>query len=334
MSATLCLVGGTFDCFHAGHQALLEAALSCDSVEVWVTSDAIASEKDPRIKSQSERQKDISDWAGARSLSTHSLEDSWGPAPTRGDVTHIVCTPETLENCDQINQMRIEGGLTPLEIVEVPHVLAEDGESISSSRIRQGSINREGVLWIRESDLERAVHLPTSLDSELKEPMGTLYPGPEDTPEVAIQAAVEAIPSSSHCLIAVGDVTVNALLETGWVPDLGVVDGQTKRTPWDGEIDMTSFVGHLSCENPAGQLTPDLFESTDLALDFAFSEQGGPVLLEVEGEEDLAPIMIHLLAPLGTVVLYGQPSAGVVLRITDESTKVRCRALLDAFEVR
>ena len=334
MSATLCLVGGTFDCFHAGHQALLEAALSCDSVEVWVTSDGIASEKDPRIKSQSERQKDISDWAGDRSLSTHSLEDSWGPAPTRGDVTHIVCTPETLENCDHINQMRIEGGLTPLEIVEVPHVLAEDGESISSSRIRQGSINREGVLWIRESDLERVVHLPTSLDSELKEPMGTLYPGPEDTPEVAIQAAVEAIPASSPCLIAVGDVTVNALLETGWVPDLGVVDGQTKRTPWDGEIDMTSFVGHLSCENPAGQLTPDLLESTDLALDFAFSEQGGPVLLEVEGEEDLAPIMIHLLAPLGTVVLYGQPSAGVVLRVTDESTKARCRALLDAFEVR
>ena len=60
MSATLCLVGGTFDCFHAGHQALLEAALSCDSVEVWVTSDEIACEKDPRIKPQSERQQDIS----------------------------------------------------------------------------------------------------------------------------------------------------------------------------------------------------------------------------------------------------------------------------------
>ena len=334
MSATLCLVGGTFDCFHAGHQALLEAALSCDSVEVWVTSDEIACEKDPRIKPQSERQQDISGWTGDRSLSTHSLEDSWGPAPTREDATHIVCTPETLENCNQINQMRIEGSLTPLEIVEVPHVLAEDGESISSSRIRQGSINREGVPWIRESDLQRAVHLPTSLDSELKEPMGTLYPGPEDTPEVAIQAAVEAIPAYSPCLIAVGDVTVNALLETGWVPDVGVVDGQTKRTPWDGEIDTTSFVGLLSCENPAGQLTPDLLECTDLALDFAFSEEGGPVLLEVEGEEDLAPIMIHLLAPLGTVVLYGQPSAGVVLRITDESTKARCRALLDAFEVR
>jgi len=334
MSTTLCLVGGTFDCFHAGHQALLEAALGCDSAEVWVTSDAIAAEKDPRIKPQSERQNDISDWAGDRSLTTHSLEDSWGPAPTRGDATHIVCTPETRENCENINQMRSEGDLPPLEIVEVLHVLAEDCEPISSSRIRQGSINRDGKLWIRKSDLEQVVHLPTSLDSELKEPMGTLFPGPEDTPEVAIRAAVEAIPAFSPCLIAVGDVTVNALLETGWVPDVGFVDGLTKRTAWDGEIDITSFVGHLTCENPAGQLTPDLLQSTDLALEFAFSEEGGPVLLEVEGEEDLAPIMIHLLAPLGTVVLYGQPSAGVVLRVTDESTKARCRTLLDAFEVR
>ncbi len=334
MSATLCLVGGTFDCFHAGHQALLEGALDCDSVEVWVTSDAIAAEKDPRIKPLTERQQSILDWSKGRSLSTFTLEDSWGPAPTRADATHIVCTPETQSNCEKINQMRIQGGLKPLETIEVTHVLAQDGAPISSSRIRQGSIDREGKPWIRETDLQQAVHMPTNLDSELIEPMGTLFPGPEDTPEVAIQAAVEAIPAFSPCLVAVGDVTVNALLETGWVPDVGIVDGLTKRTEWDGELDTSSFVGQLTCENPAGQLTPDLLECADLALEFAFSEEGGPILLEVEGEEDLAPILIHLLAPLGTVVLYGQPSAGVVLRVTDESTKARCRALLNTFEVR
>ena len=334
MSATLCLVGGTFDCFHRGHQALLEAAFVCQKVEVWVTSDAIAAEKDPRIKPQSERFADILDWAGNRSLELNNLEDSWGPAPTQSDATHIVCTPETHENCKRINEMRLEGNLEPLEIIEVPYVHGKDGDPISSSRIREGSIDREGNLWIRDTDLERVVYFPTSLDAELKEPMGTLFPGPEDTPEVAIQAAIDAIPTFSPCLIAVGDVTVNALLETGWVPDVGIVDGLTKRTPWDGELDTSSFVGHLSCENPAGQLTPDLLESADMALDFAFSEEGGPVLLEVDGEEDLAPIMIHLLAPLGTVVLYGQPSEGVVLRVTDESTKARCRELLDAFEIR
>ena len=334
MSTTLCLVGGTFDCFHAGHQTLLEAAFDCDYVEVWVTSDAIAAEKDPRIKPQVEREQAISDWAEGRSISTHTLEDSWGPAPTRADATHIVCTPETQSNCEKINQMRLESGLKSLELIEVTHVLAQDGAPISSSRIRQGSIDREGNLWILATDLEQVVHMPTNLDSELKDPMGTLFPGPEDTPEVAIQAAVEAIPAFSPCLVAVGDVTVNALLETGWVPDVGIVDGLTKRIAWDGELDKSSFVGHLACENPAGQLTPELLECADLALDFAFSEGGGPVLLEVDGEEDLAPILIHLLAPLGTVVLYGQPSAGVVLRVTDESTKARCRALLNTFEAR
>ena len=334
MSRTLCLVGGTFDCFHVGHQALLEAAFHCDEVEVWVTSDAIAAQKDPRIKPQSERIDEILDWAGDRTLNIYNLEDAWGPAPTRSDATHIVCTPETKENCGKINQMRIEGNLEPLEIIEVAYVIAKDGSPISSSRIRQGSIDRQGNLWIRDTDLEQVVHFPSSLDSELKSPMGTLFPGLEDTPEVAIRAAVEAIPAFSPCLIAVGDVTVNALLEIGWVPDVGIVDGLTKRTPWDGQLDTTSFVGQLSCENPAGQLTPDLLECIDLALDFSFSEKGGPVLLEVEGEEDLAPIMAHLLAPLGTVVLYGQPSEGVVLRITDESTKDRSRELLDKFEIR
>ena len=334
MSRTLCLVGGTFDCFHAGHQALLEAALNFDAVEVWVTTDATAAEKDPRIQPQSKRFEEIKNWSGDQSLTTHSLEDTWGPAPNRGDATHIVCTPETRTNCENINQMRIENALEPLEIIEVEHLLARDGEPISSSRIRQGSIDRDGNLWIRAADLDHTVHMPSKLDSELKEPMGTLFRGPEDTPEVAIQAAVESIPAFSPCLIAVGDVTVHSLLEIGWVPDVGIVDGLTKRTPWDGELDKSSFSGQLSCTNPAGQLTPDLLECVDIAMDFAFSDDGGPILLDVEGEEDLAPILIHLLAPYGTVVLYGQPSEGVVMRITDELTKVRCRAMLDSFEVR
>jgi cytidyltransferase-like protein len=334
MSGTLCLVGGTFDCFHQGHQSLLEAAFSCDRVEIWVSSDAIALAKDPRIKPQSERFEAISDWCGSRPHSLHNLEDSLGPAPSRADATHIVCTPETRQNCEKINQMRVLDGLPSLEILEVPHALARDGIPISSSRIRQGSIDREGNLWIRAADLERTVHMPSTLDSELKKPMGTLFPGPEDTPEVAILAAIESIPAFSPCLIAVGDVTVNALLEAGWVPDVGVVDGLTKRTAWDGELDRSSFVGTLSCQNPPGQLTPELLECADLALEFSFSDEGGPVLLEVDGEEDLSPIFIHLLAPLGSVILYGQPSAGVVMRITDEDTKARSRAMLDAFEVR
>lgn len=332
MSGTLCLVGGTFDRLHAGHHALLEAAQSCDSAEVWITTDAIATAKDPRVESFSVRRDTITTWS--EDFTVHPLEDSWGPAPHRSDATHIACTPETRANCDRINEMRAEGGLSSLEILEVEHLLARDGQPISSSRIREGSIDREGELWVRAADLDRPVYMVAELESELKTPMGTLFPGPEDTPEVAIRAAIEAIPTFCPCLVAVGDVTVHALLDAGWVPDVGLIDGMTKRTVWEGTIDTTSFAGHLQCGNPAGQLTPDLLECLDLALEFSFSEEGGPVLLEVDGEEDLAPILIHLLAPLGTAVLYGQPSQGVVLRITDEEAKAQCRDLLNRFEVR
>ncbi len=336
MAATLCLVGGTFDRLHLGHKALLEAACKCDQVEVWLSVDAIAREKDPRIESYDVRSKSILEWGSGDSLTIHSLEDSFGPAPHRADATHIVCTPETVENCNRINEMRVDNGLEELEVIEVQHVLASDGLPISSSRIRQGSIDREGKLWIRESDLEKPAHMMKLLDSELKKPQGQLFRGPEDTPEVAISAAIEAIPTFCPCLIAVGDVTVHALLESGWAPDVALIDGMTKREVWSesDKLDRSSFLGNLACSNPPGQLTPELLECSDLALEFAFSSEGGPVLLEVDGEEDLAPIILHLLAPLGSAIMYGQPGEGVVLRITDEDVKAHCRHLLDQFEMR
>jgi len=58
------------------------------------------------------------------------------------------------------------------------------------------------------------------------------------------------------------------------------------------------------------------------------------ICIEVDGEEDLAPMIIHLLAPIGTNVLYGQPRQGVVLAITDLNMKRRCKHLLSLFEVR
>ncbi|PCH79248.1 MAG: hypothetical protein COB96_04580 [Planctomycetota bacterium] len=91
-------------------------------------------------------------------------------------------------------------------------------------------------------------------------------------------------------------------------------------------MDPAEFDHHLTCVNPAGLLTPDLKRKVREAL-----VNHGSTLLEVEGEEDLAPIVVHLLAPLGSVILYGQPGKGVVLRITDEAAKARARGLLDLF---
>jgi uncharacterized protein (UPF0218 family) len=93
-------------------------------------------------------------------------------------------------------------------------------------------------------------------------------------------------------------------------------------------VNPETFRHHLKAINPAGFLTPSLCTAIQNALGADES-----VLLEVDGEEDLAPLMIHCFAPIGTVVLYGQPKTGVVMQITSLSVKERCRNLLNLFEV-
>lgn len=334
-----CLVGGTFDRFHAGHRALLAAGLARSAhVEVWVSDEEMAQGKDPRIESLDERMAAIQGWVHgfgfADKVSVHVLTDNWGPAPSHATADAILATEETAPNCIRINEMRAEAGLAPLEILLVGHVPAGDGAPISSSRIRAGVIDGEGEVWLRPEDLASAVRMAPALDAELKTPMGTLFSGPEEDPTVAMRAVLEVIPETCPCLITVGDVTTVTLQQIGEVPDLALVDGMTKRQTWEGasRLDEDDFAGVAHAVNPAGQLTPELIRAADECLEFAFAEDGGPVLLRVDGEEDLAPIILHLLAPLGTAILYGQPGEGVVLRFTDEDAKARCRRMLDLFE--
>jgi uncharacterized protein (UPF0218 family)/phosphopantetheine adenylyltransferase len=322
-----CLVGGTFDRFHDGHKELLLTALEvAELVEVWITNDVMSASKSPFLQSFEDRRESILAWADER-ITTHELEDNWGPAPVRKDCDSIICTPETLSNCQSINEIRLTNGLLPLEIIEVSHTLDETGGIISSTRIRAGLIDRNGKQWLKESDRSKTYLFHRGLDSELKEPAGELFLGPEQSPEVAMSAAMENIAPGG--IIAVGDVSVETLLEMGVTPDIGLVDGMTKRSELIEKVDLSSFDILLKADNPAGAITPSLIDSIDDAL-----HNDQTTCIEVDGEEDLAPIIVHLLAPLGTNVIYGQPGKGVVLRITSLAAKEQCRGLLSRFEVK
>jgi hypothetical protein len=56
-----------------------------------------------------------------------------------------------------------------------------------------------------------------------------------------------------------------------------------------------------------------------------------PVTILVDGEEDLAVIPLVIAAPLSSVVIYGQPNEGIVLRVIDEYAKTAARRLLSQF---
>ncbi|MES2155819.1 MAG: inosine/xanthosine triphosphatase [bacterium] len=144
----VCL-GGTFDPLHAGHQALLRAAFSgADEVFVGVTDGKLAKRADRVVPPWEERAKALEAFvraAGYRAaLTVRPLVDAHGPA-AREAYDRIVVSPETAENAIAINVARKKNGLKALEVIVVPHVLAQDLLPVSGTAIHSGRIDAHGT---------------------------------------------------------------------------------------------------------------------------------------------------------------------------------------------
>ncbi len=142
----VCL-GGTFHPFHAGHAALLEAAASrASALFVGVTVGGLAKRErvmaslEERIAAV-EHHLDAIGFVGERTV--RALDTPEGPAASE-DYDVIVVSPETVKGAARINDKRQARGLKALEVVVVPHVLAQDLLPISSTRIAQGDIDAYG----------------------------------------------------------------------------------------------------------------------------------------------------------------------------------------------
>tara|TARA_B100001778_G_scaffold323554_1_gene316994 strand:+ start:60 stop:1106 length:1047 start_codon:yes stop_codon:yes gene_type:complete len=337
------LLGGTFDHFHQGHEKLILTALKeCDALEIWITSDKIASQKTGAVQSFSERSSFLKSWIGKKQneigfrngdsprVFINELEDNVGPAEWRNDCDAIICTEETLPACEQINSTRLESNLEPLNIISVEHFLTKDGSILSSSLIRNGTYTREGEKWIDDSKISNILQMPKSIEGTLKKPFGTLFEGPEEDTSIAISKLKKDFDFDqiSGKVVAVGDVCVSALRQSGIIPDISVIDGRTKRQDLPEEL-IPKIQGYdeiINCKNPAGKITP---EFSNCLISAAKSNH--KVMIKVEGEEDLAPIILHLALPLDAYVIYGQPNEGIVICISDEKVKLRCKSRIETF---
>ncbi|MGI5992746.1 MAG: GTP-dependent dephospho-CoA kinase family protein [Methanosarcina sp.] len=167
------------------------------------------------------------------------------------------------------------------------------------------------------------IELPRELRPLMKRPLGTLYRGKgRDT----IEKFIGEIASPTK-LISVGDVTTFHLLEAGIIPDICIVDNRTKRKPVSSDMlarNMDKIYDEVSVDNPAGIITDELVR----ILCEAFASEK-PLRIFVRGEEDLATLPVILLAPLGSVVLYGQPDEGVVFVKVTEEKKGEIRTLFE-----
>ena len=147
-----------------------------------------------------------------------------------------------------------------------------------------------------------------------------------DNTAIAMDSALNSI-ADEVPIIAVGDVTVLAMQESGRIPWISVIDGQTQRKEWEksSQIQMNDF-RIVKVENPAGMLTSSMMQGC-----FEATRNPKSIVIDVDGEEDLAPIPLILMLPLDCVLMYGQPNEGLVVRTIDINAKHRARRFLDAF---
>ena len=148
------VVAGTFGPIHDGHRALFTEALERgdDGVVVGLTSDRLARASREREVPPFERRRErvraefdrLDEWG--REVTIRRIDDEYGFAATDSSLDAIVVSPETDETVAAINQRREEKGMEPLTQVVVPHVRAEDGEPISSTRLVRGEIDEHGNL--------------------------------------------------------------------------------------------------------------------------------------------------------------------------------------------
>ena len=148
----LAAMGGTFDVIHSGHMALLNKAFSISSkVIIGLSSDQLATKKGKNLANDYSKRlallKSVIEKSFPNSAyEVSKLENDFGPAVIEGSVKALVVSKETSNKGLLLNELRAERNLPSVKIVVVPMVLAEDGKSISTTRIKNSEIDGSGNL--------------------------------------------------------------------------------------------------------------------------------------------------------------------------------------------
>lgn len=332
MGNNLIVCGGTFDHFHKGHESLLRLSLSLgNEVVIGVTSDKFVRswKVDDRSWKQIEpfedRKQSVLEFVkkekALNKIEIIKIEDLFGPTLSKDMlIDAIVISDDTRKGADIINQKRKELGLKDLKIIIAPLVNAEDGKLISSARIRNGEISREGRLYVKPVWLKTDLALPENLRQELKKPFGELCQ------EITLENG-----SGSPYLITVGDVTSKIFNEKSLGQKLSVIDFKVAREKKFVSIKELGFVGDeviFNVDNPAGFITSSLFKKLVEIIKFGKKKKE---ILQINGEDDLVVLPLILTVPLNTLIYYGQPDVGLVKVLVSEGNKEKAYNLASRF---
>ncbi|MCJ7713673.1 pantetheine-phosphate adenylyltransferase [Candidatus Bathyarchaeota archaeon] len=144
-------VGGTFDKLHKGHKILLLKAFEIgEHILIGLCSDEFAERiRKPHPTARfEERLEELEFFLKKHNLYERSeiipINDPFGNTISNKCIEALVVSHETKEMAIKINEERIKTGSHPLEIIIINMVPAENYKPISTTKIREGEIDREG----------------------------------------------------------------------------------------------------------------------------------------------------------------------------------------------
>lgn len=315
--------GGTFDLLHRGHESFLEQIFQLsDKVIIGLTSDSYVSNfKSQNFENFETRKKNLIVFLKRLGVyertEIQEIDDIYGPLLDKNFVVDAVAvTPQTNRTAIGINETRRDKGLPEISI-EVLHMdHAQDEGLISSTRIRNGEISRDGRLYVKEKWKTGELRLPEKLRPELQKPMGKIL---KNAP----------LDLDSDKIITIGDITTKNFNDKKVNQIISVIDFQVKR---EKKFDSLSDLGFeknikiLKLKNSAGTVSGELFEMIQKIL-----ESKSRSVILVDGEEDLVVLPVILVSPLGYKIYYGQPNKGLIELLVSEENKEKAFNLIDQF---
>jgi uncharacterized protein (UPF0218 family) len=155
--------------------------------------------------------------------------------------------------------------------------------------------------------------------SRFKTPLGHLIAGQPSQTIPKLKEMIERLHPPK--IITVGDVVSTEARAAGIKVNLSIIDGKTMRHGYAPPISKTRVT--FQVVNPPGTITEESWRTIKNAL------RENEATIVVEGEEDLLAVPAVLEAPLRTLIVYGQPSEGIVVVEATSQRKAELEKFLD-----
>jgi uncharacterized protein (UPF0218 family) len=165
----------------------------------------------------------------------------------------------------------------------------------------------------------------------LKKPFGELIKQEEISKQ-----KINSLVKDSKVLITVGDATTEKIISFGLTPHLSIIDCVERRIRRTESkiLELKTFFltttkfKQYQCKNPKGTITREAYITIKKIL-----MKGEQAIIVIDGEEDMLALAVFALAPLDSVVFYGQPLEGLVSVKINDKIKNKSRNLLQSIGV-